>query len=711
MSQPIGTDSYIVQVNPNNHPLCVFYDTVNITVIGLVNAGLDTTINLCKEGGTIDLFTMLNGNPDTGGTWYDPAGNQINPIILPDTVTSGTVFKYFIGINGCSDSSYVTVNVIQVTASLTVVDSDCNACNGEITVNPQTFYGNISDIAYSINSGTAQASNIFPSLCGGAPTGSIYNILIQDSLGCQTSIIDTVIDINFPVIDVNSIVLTDSDCGLNNGEVISVTTNGGTPNYNYLIENLTTPFQPLPIQNLPPSSPTHNLIVEDAFGCTDTVAITINEINQPVIIDTTIISNICNGGANGSIEIIGNNLAYYSIDNGNTIQTSNVFNNLPAGNYSVIAYSSDPSITNACSDTLQNITISEPNALDVFNLTPSSTICPNETIIISADSSGGNGNAVLNWTINGVLFSSQDTSITLQPSINTQVCVEITEANCPTDIECTTIALPTPIVPSFSVDEASGCVPLQTVFTNTSTNQNDIQIVNWDFGGLANVNSNSTVNFSFEEPGVYDVYMTVTSIYNCVYDTTYSQLIEVYELPTADFTSNPRPANVYETDINFQDLSSDDVVSWSWDLGIGASPRYSGEENPETSYPIGVPGVYPVMLAVTNSNNCVDTIISQVEIINDVTIFAPNVFTPDEDEFNQTWRVYISGIDIYDFHLTIFNRWGEIVWESYDPNAEWKGAYGANGDVMDGTYVWVLNTKDSYTDKKYEFRGTVSILR
>jgi len=49
-------------------------------------------------------------------------------------------------------------------------------------------------------------------------------------------------------------------------------------------------------------------------------------------------------------------------------------------------------------------------------------------------------------------------------------------------------------------------------------------------------------------------------------------------------------------------------------------------------------------------------------------IFAPNIFTPDGDEFNEYWRVYITGIDIYDFHLTMYNRWGEIVWESY--NAE-----------------------------------------
>ena len=73
---------------------------------------------------------------------------------------------------------------------------------------------------------------------------------------------------------------------------------------------------------------------------------------------------------------------------------------------------------------------------------------------------------------------------------------------------------------------------------------------------------------------------------------------------------------------------------------------------------------------------------------------------------------YISGIDVYDFHLVIFNRWGEKVFESFDANAEWNGTYGNNGDVvLEGTYVWVIDTKDIKNDNRYQFDGSITILK
>jgi gliding motility-associated-like protein len=96
--------------------------------------------------------------------------------------------------------------------------------------------------------------------------------------------------------------------------------------------------------------------------------------------------------------------------------------------------------------------------------------------------------------------------------------------------------------------------------------------------------------------------------------------------------------------------------------------------------------------------------------VNNVILFAPNIFTPDGDAFNELWRVYIDGIDIYDFHLTVFNRWGEIVWESYNPEGMWDGTYGST-ESKTGTYVWVIEAKDKFSDKKLEWRGHVTVLK
>ncbi len=98
------------------------------------------------------------------------------------------------------------------------------------------------------------------------------------------------------------------------------------------------------------------------------------------------------------------------------------------------------------------------------------------------------------------------------------------------------------------------------------------------------------------------------------------------------------------------------------------------------------------------------------EQIETVQLFAPNAFTPDGNYFNDTWKIFIEGIDIYDFHVTIFNRKGEIIWESYNTAGEWDGNYG-DQLVPAGIYPYRIETKDILTDKRYVFVGFINLIR
>jgi gliding motility-associated-like protein len=91
--------------------------------------------------------------------------------------------------------------------------------------------------------------------------------------------------------------------------------------------------------------------------------------------------------------------------------------------------------------------------------------------------------------------------------------------------------------------------------------------------------------------------------------------------------------------------------------------------------------------------------------------YIPNSFTPDGNEYNQTWGpVFTAGFDPYDFHLLVFDRWGETIWESWDVTTQWDGSY--NGaPVQDGTYTWVIWFGDKYTDARYTKNGHVTILK
>lgn len=99
-----------------------------------------------------------------------------------------------------------------------------------------------------------------------------------------------------------------------------------------------------------------------------------------------------------------------------------------------------------------------------------------------------------------------------------------------------------------------------------------------------------------------------------------------------------------------------------------------------------------------------------IQFKDDITIYAPNAFTPDGKLNNNTWTVYTYGINIYRYHLTVYNRNGEVVWESYDPGASWDGTYGGYNLVPTDVYVWRLVTRSPLSDKMYLFKGFVIVL-
>lgn len=93
-----------------------------------------------------------------------------------------------------------------------------------------------------------------------------------------------------------------------------------------------------------------------------------------------------------------------------------------------------------------------------------------------------------------------------------------------------------------------------------------------------------------------------------------------------------------------------------------------------------------------------------------INIFAPNAFTPDGDYRNDSWKVFMNRIDIYDFRLTIYDRTGQLIWESYDVNAEWDGSFGGN-NVPAGIYVWMVDTKDAETNTRFQQDGFINVIR
>jgi gliding motility-associated-like protein len=116
---------------------------------------------------------------------------------------------------------------------------------------------------------------------------------------------------------------------------------------------------------------------------------------------------------------------------------------------------------------------------------------------------------------------------------------------------------------------------------------------------------------------------------------------------------------------------------------------------------------YTTQLVVTSEIGCQG--FYHAPVVVPILLYVPNAFTPDQDGINDFFQVYTSGID--EFSIQIFNRWGEVVFASLDPNAIWDGSH-QNGDyyVPNGTYVWLIEINGVNFDARKE-TGTVTILR
>jgi gliding motility-associated-like protein len=185
--------------------------------------------------------------------------------------------------------------------------------------------------------------------------------------------------------------------------------------------------------------------------------------------------------------------------------------------------------------------------------------------------------------------------------------------------------------------------------------------------------------------------------------------VVVVPLPVADFTISKNPATWFETTIQTSDNSTGAISQWNWS-SPGATSITNGGTTGIIEYTQGVTGTYPITLTVSTPQGCSDSITLNIEIVPDIILYVPNSFTPDGDEHNQKWNFYIDGIDLQNFEVVIYNRWGEVIWESHDANESWDGTYGGY-KVPQGTYSWKISYKEKDSDGRKYHTGFINILK
>lgn len=633
-------------------------------------------------------------NTANSTTWpYNSGTLTVNPV-LPGTtgyflVTSLPVACSNNPVVANSDTTFITGISSQVSASST--PDICSAGQGTVTATPV-----VGVPTYTYN---------WPTL-GGATTQTVtgvsagtYQVIMTDGSGCSSTVNVTVGDTPAAFSGTTTVV---SCPGGNDGTATAIMT-PPLGNVTYLWDD---PAAQTTSTAVGLTAGQYTCLVTSDVGCTGTVIVNITEIPGMTGVITSQSDVTCNSANDGMIDVnVTQGTGSYSYSWDNSISTTDIANDLFAGTHTVTVTDA-----NGCVITITG-TITEPASLAIVSLTPDTQICPEDDIMLTAVGSGGSSSYTFTWTEAGNVIGT-GTTITVDPTVtNTQYCVTLSEVcGSPTDNACTMIYFPTPIEPSATPDEAEKCMPGYFEFTNTSVNGIEIATTYWEFGldGTVLEIGNDSTHYQFNEVGIFDVILTTTSIYGCVYTDTMKQIVEVMPNPIADFTFSANPTTVFEPAVQMQDRSSVDVIAYSW-YSPYSNPSSSGISDPQFYFPEEV-GSYPVTLAVVTEHGCVDTLTLYLNVVQDILFFAPNSFTPDGDEHNQVWKTEIQGIDEYDFDLFIFNRWGELVWESHDQNIGWDGTY--NGKIVQGgIYTWRARVKDLYNDDKLEFNGSINIMK
>lgn len=322
--------------------------------------------------------------------------------------------------------------------------------------------------------------------------------------------------------------------------------------------------------------------------------------------------------------------------------------------------------------------------------------CENDVHTLSAS-----GTAIsYNWNngvVNGLPF--------IAPVGMTTYTVTGTDINGCQNSDTLIIDIQQPPVISFIVQQDQYCYPVTVQFINTTTS---VQNCLWILDNGDSIAGCTNASYILNQSGIYGVNLYAESINGCGAQLYQDSMIIIDSYPVASFTYSPESITLLNPEVKFSNTSSG-AVSYVWNFGDESSDSY--QVSPVHVYPDDKGRHYYASLIAISENGCRDTAIMTVRIKDELIFYIPNTFTPDGDQFNQTFTpVFTSGFDPFDYKLVIFNRWGEKVFESNNATIGWDGTYG--GKLCQyGTYVWEIELKTLMSDERKSFVGHVNLLR
>lgn len=682
-------------------PYCSFEDEI---VVSFGQHALTLTNNhtICENNATTLTATATSATTNNFTYhWNNTTDNVATQSVSPTVQTTYTV--YATGDDGC-DTPTRTVVVNVSPRPVPIAGADQIVCLGETiplsgtaasTQNARFWSHNITGVPITPTMSYSPNTTSLNTVVTTNQPGNYLFILTEQNTACGVFKDTIEVLVSATTQTVNTIELS---C-YNNGTGIIEIINPDAVNYSF--DNEATWVQDSIQENLPAGE--YTVWSENQYGCKISTVVTVEQ-PDPVSFFTSNDTLICeNGSATISgTAISGNGEIVYHWDHTTDLSGTQIVSPTEETMYSV--YSEDE---NGCLSDVHNVLVSIRNPLTAV-ISPYDTICPGYPTTVNVSGiTGGLAPYAINWS-SGQSGTGTSMNISANPPQTQMYTVTINDECETTPVQLSTEIAVAPLpFPTFESPDRFICEPASFVLVNT-TDPSMVQYASWFVSdGQFFINQTDVVTAPMPA-GNYSVQLVVTSPQGCIDSVTVNTFLVSHPLPIANFIWNPNPIKMFETNVNFSNQS---VLghTYEWEFESG-SPAFSTDENPTSKFPEGIAALYDVTLITTTEHGCKDTITKAIDIQPEVILYVPNTFTPDGDEFNQTWKFFIEGVDIYDFNVTVYNRWGEKVWESNDPSLGWDGTYKGNV-VQSGTYSWTVYAKDRLNDNRYTWNGNVNVLR
>jgi len=642
----------------------------NGTTTVVVNPGPTITvppITICQGGSG----TLSASSSTAGGTWTWSLGGNIlgSGSTLSVNPTTSTTYSVQYNVNGCTSTSTVLVSVEATPQPQIVNDSICLGQTGTLFVSNVSAGG-----TYLWSTGATTAS-----LSAAPTTNTTYSVVYTSANGCVAPSVsaDIIVKPNPIVTVVNDTICIGSTTTLTS----SVDLSGGTYTWSPL------PSTGNSITVTPNTTSTYTVIY-NLQGCTDTASATV--VVNPIPVASTSNTTICFGD----------------------VATLTASANLPNGTYlwstsettNSIQVSPGTTTTYSVAYTLNNCTSPSVNAIVTVNPIPvvtlsSATICEGDNVTLTATPNLTGGSYT--W---GPLNTIGGASQTLSPSVDTTLTVIYTLLNCPSLPASGTVTVnPLPIV-TFSSNIVEGCAPLGVTFTATDQTN---ATYNWSTSN-ALTGTGSSTTILFPSGGTFDVTLAATTVNGCFASNSMANYIYVEDLPNADFES---PISIFTNEaqyVQFSNLSTG-ATNYIWNFGDG---QMSTEVEPSHIFQSTMNG-YTINLIALTALNCLDSMSISIGYQYNELYYIPNSFTPDGDQNNQVFLpIFYSGYDPSNFEMQIYNRWGEVLFETRNVLFGWDGSVGEEGlDAQEGVYTYRILFKNPDLDERVVVTGTVNLIR